>query len=331
MLNISHVYPNGYTYFAVCPSCGNKDTFSFNINYKTCRCWKASCSLSQKTSLFDFAKRYNLVKDFEDYYGVKLNQLSESHNVITSIQESNKKVDEDEFWDIYIPFEYNDDSASYRYLQNRGINNENIQRFQLGRNKEDNAVVIPFFEYKRTNQGFNTILKFYQLRYINPTKYQPKYFNPKNVDKSIYNLYPMFNNNIRFGVEGVMDCLYFGDSYFALLGSDFGDSIIEQLLNYIDYTKSNTILKKLELCFIPDLGKNNYDYWQYAITILQQHTDTTLSIVDLAGENTFPKEVNDAQFIAANYEGGYEYVQERISKRKQIKRNKKSYLLQNIL
>ena len=330
MLNISHVYPNGYTYFAVCPSCGNKDTFSFNVNYKTCKCWKASCELNQKTSLYSFAQRYNLVKDFEDYYGVKINKINESLNVITSI-DVKKQVDEDEFWEIYIPFDSNDMSASYNYLINRGISHENIQRFQLGRNKEDTAVVIPFFEYKRTNQGFNTILKFYQLRYINPTKYQPKYFNPKNVDKSIYNLYPMFNNNIRFGVEGVMDCLYFGDSYFALLGSDFGDNNIEQILDYIDYQEKNTVLKKLELCFIPDLGKMNYDYWQYAITVLQQHTDTKLSIVDLAGTNTFPKEVNDAQFIAANYEGGYDYVQQRITKRKEIKKTKKSYLLQNII
>ena len=330
MLNISHTYPNGYTYLAICPSCGSKDTFSFNLKYKTCKCWKATCSLSGRTSLFDFANRYNLKKDFEDYYGIPLSRLNDSHNIVTTI-EVRKEVSEEDFWSRYVPFEENDTSSSFKYLLKRGISVENIQRFQLGRTSDDTAVMIPFYQYKRTNKGFNAVLKFYQLRYTNPTKYQPKYFNPKDVDKSIYNLYPMFSNNIRFGVEGVMDCLYFGDSYFAILGSDFGDNTIYILVKYVEYRKNNTVLNKLELCFIPDLGKINYDYWLYCLKVIQQHIDTPLSIVDLADGSVFPKYINDAQQIATRYKGGYKYVQDRILKRKIIKSKKRSYSLPKLL
>lgn len=330
MLNISHTYPNGYTYLAICPSCGGKDTFSFNIQYKTCKCWKANCSLSSRNSLFLFADRYNLKKDFEDYYGVSLRKLDESHNLVRTVQ-VRKEVSEEDFWSRYVPFEEEDKSSSYKYLLNRGISIENIQRFQLGRTEDDTAVMIPFYQYQRTKNGLNTALKFYQLRYINPTKYQPKYFNPKDVDKSIYNLYPMFTNNIRFGVEGVMDCLYFGDSYFAILGSDFGDNTIDQIVKYVEYRKNNTILNKLELCFIPDLGKINYDYWKYCLKVIKKHIDVPLSIVDLSDGNDFPKYINDAQQIATRYDGGFAYVQERISKRKYIKDKKKSYSLPKML
>ena len=330
MLDITNTYPNGYTYLSVCPSCGGKNTLSFNLKYKSVKCWKANCELHQKTTLYTFATRYSLVQAFEDFYGTKLKNLGEQHNVSFQPEVTNRTVNQEEFWEAYVPFEdFKTKSNTLNYLQRRGISLENIQRFQLGRTKSDNGVIIPFYKYQ-SEGAIKAELEYYQIRFTTATKYQPKYFNPIATDKKIFNLYSMFNNSIRFGVEGVFDVLYFGDTFFAILGSDFGDSTIEQLLKYIDYQKKfNTVL---ELSFIPDLGIKNYEYWRYCLKLFKQHTDTKISIVDLAEGANFPKTINDGQSIANGFEGGGAFVQHRISKRKTVKlRNKNYYFSEKIL
>ncbi len=315
MLNISNTY-GGYTYLQSCPCCGGKNTLHYNIFTKSVKCWNAKCDLNQMTDLFSFTKRYSLVESFEAYYGTKLNKLSDSYAVNNSTKiDKAETIDLEAYWELYVPIDFSKANNSINYLTNRGISKENITRFQIGRNKEDDALIIPFLEYKN-----NTVLNFYQKRNLFPSKYKPKYENPPNVEKKIYNLYSLYPNNTRFCVEGVFDVLYFGDTYFALLGSSFGDRIIDQL---VTYAKFNTVLN--ELVFIPDIGKSNLDYWKYCVKVLNQHLNIKTSIVDLTTGTNFPKNINDGQKIANTYSNGMQFIHSRINKRKPITTKRKNY------
>jgi hypothetical protein len=332
-MQISTVYQNGYTYLAVCPCCGGKDKLSFHLQFKSVKCWAANCDLNTKTTLHNFAKRYNLVKDFEDYYGVSLHQLGEQHNRITLNTYQSEKIDLEKYWEDYVPFDNLTQSHSLNYLKGRGVSTENIQRFQLGRTKLDNGVIIPFNEYRKHNGRINTVLNYYQIRWTNPTKYMGKYYNPTGVEKPIYNLYSMYNNNIRFGVEGVFDVLTFGDSYFAILGSDFSDRVIESILKYLDYLKENfnTVLKNFEIALIPDIGVKNLEYWQHCLRVLSTHTEIKLTIVNLTEGTNFPKHINDGAAIKNAYANGMDFITERITQRKKILPKFKKYYINELV
>jgi uncharacterized protein (DUF2164 family) len=322
MLDISSTYPNGYNILTNCPCCGGKDVLSFHLGYSSVKCFSAKCELNRRTSLSNFATHYNLVGAFEEHYGVKLHALGARHALLTDIVvRNNSELDSELFWKEYVPFGIsNENSKSYRYLLSRGISVENIIRFQLGRNNDDTGVMIPFYEY--TKKG--SVLTYYQTRNLEVSKYVPKYKNPKAVDKRLYNLYSMYPNQIRYGVEGIFDVIHFGDTYFAMLGSDFSDKKVQQILTYLDYLKEtfNTVLKDFELSFIPDIGKENLDYWFYNVRKLRKHTEAKLSIVDLTTGTDFGKGINDAQQIVQNFEDGNAFVEERKAKRISVDKRK---------
>lgn len=155
-----------------------------------------------------------------------LKDLSSLNNLINYIVEDEEP---DEYNMVYLPkAPIEKDSTAYKYLINRGINDEKIEYYQLrlGKDLYTGRVIIPNKMY-----GENWCDVF-QARDISG-KRKPKYLNPAGIDKSkvVFNLHRQPKNPEELIiVEGAITAICGGKNCIGMYGCHPSSSQLDQTL-----------------------------------------------------------------------------------------------------
>lgn len=217
-----------------CPACSNDDGLSegdgkgnleINFNKNVFRCWKCSDTNNMKGTIPFLIKKYGTKQDLIKYNLLKPEYIEYSdENKVNSHLEAIKLPDE------YISLT-NVKKTSYKsnlaltYLKKRGINQEIIDRFNIGyaySGEYFNRIIIP--SYDANNQ-----LNYFVGRWFDERKNKLKYLNPE-IEKQliIFNERYLNMDASIYIVEGVTDHIVTPNS-IPLLGKSISPLLLQRL------------------------------------------------------------------------------------------------------
>lgn len=162
---------------------------------------------------------------------------SQVYNNILDIVNNKQEEDEEDNM-FYIPnIKVPKDTVAYKYLINRGINDEMIDYYNIRFGIDDLAgrIIVPNIVYS------STWTDMYQARsYINQI---PKYVNPPDSNKShsVFNLHRMEKGGVCNVVEGAITSICAGKDSCGIYGSSPSDIQVASIISH-EFEEINCVL-----------------------------------------------------------------------------------------
>jgi DNA primase len=216
-----------------CPNCSamkgvdydGKGNLEVNYDMGVYNCW--SCAETHGTK----GKIYNLFKNFADrdllrrFVGGKFNFTGDFYTNQEFVPKKELLKLPEEYYTLAGKQNYRDFKPAFNYLYSRGINDETIEKYQIGFcliGKYQNRVIVPSFDK-------NGDLNYFVTRSISKYTKKYKYLNP-DVDKTsiIFNEKLINWEKPIFLVEGVFDHIVIPNS-IPLLGKKLYDKLFSEI------------------------------------------------------------------------------------------------------